>query len=183
LVTRRAPHPEQRPAARPAVRPAALLALLLLAGCANGLAGGLRQSGVVGTPDEFLVLPTRPLEMPSSMAALPPPTPGAPNRVDYQPHQEAIAGLSGRPGVPGNADGSALVASAGPRDPAIRTTLAAEDAEWRQGNHGRLLERLTSKDQETVIYGPMILDPAAAFQALRAAGVAVPAASPQFLDQ
>lgn len=157
-----------------------LLALaLLLGGCQEGgVAGGLRSAGVAGKPDEFMVLPTRPLEMPSDLASLPPPTPGQPNRVDSRPHAEAIAGLTGRPGVPGNADGSALVAAAGPRDPAVRGELAAEDAEWRRTHRGRLLERMIIRDPDVVVYGPMVLDAPITFDVMRGAGVAVPAASP-----
>lgn len=161
-----------------------VMAALLLAGCGEGgVAGGLRRAGVTSKPDEFMVLPTRPLEMPSNFAALPPPTPGAPNRVDVQPHAEAVAGLSGRPGVAGNADGAALVAAAGPRDPAIRAELAAEDAHWRATHHGRLLERWFSKDREALVYRPMVLNAPGTFDQMRAAGVGVPAATPQALSE
>jgi hypothetical protein len=163
---------------------ALLAAMLALGGCAEGgLAGSLRAAGVAGTPDEFMVLPTRPLEMPANLAPLPPPTPGVPNRVDYQPLAEAVAGLSGRPGAPGNADGSALVAAAGPRDPSVRAELAVEDAEWRRTHRGRLLERLVVRDRELVAYGPMVLDAPLEFERMRASGVAVPAATPRALDQ
>ena len=75
-------------AARALAWAALVVAPLALAGCAEGgLAGGLRAAGVQGTPDEFMVLPTRPLEMPENLSALPPPTPGAVNRVDYRPQQ------------------------------------------------------------------------------------------------
>jgi Protein of unknown function (DUF3035) len=148
---------------------ALLAAVLALGGCAEGgLAGSLRAAGVAGTPDEFMVLPTRPLEMPANLAALPPPTPGRPNRVDYQPLGEAIAGLSGRPGAPGNADGGALVAAAGPRDPNVRAELAVEDAEWRRTHRGRLLERLTSRDRDALVYRPMVLDAPLEFERMRA---------------
>ena len=161
-----------------------LLAALALGGCAEGgLAGGLRRAGIAGTPDEFMVLPTRPLEMPSNLAALPPPTPGTANRVDLQPHAEAIAGLTGRPGAPGNADGAVLVAKAGPRDPNVRGELAAEDAEWRATHHGRLLERWFSKDRETLVYRPMVLNAPETFEQVRAAGVGVPAATPRALSE
>jgi hypothetical protein len=161
-----------------------LAAAVALAGCGDGgLAGGLRAAGVAGKPDEFMVLPTRPLEMPANLAALPPPTPGRPNRVDYQPIPEAIAGLSGRPGAAGNADGSALVAVAGPRDPSVRAELAAEDAEWRRTHRGRLLERLTARDREALVYRPMVLDAPLEFERMRASGVGVPAASPEALDE
>lgn len=162
---------------------ATLVAALALAGCSGGLAGSLRSAGVAGKPDEFMVLPTRPLEMPADLASLPAPQPGTPNRVDYQPRQEAIAGLSGRPGVPGNADGAALVVAAGPRDPNVRGALAAEDAEWRRVHRGRLLERWIIRDPSVVSYAPMVLDVPLAFEQARAAGKAVPAASPQALDQ
>lgn len=154
---------------------------LTLAGCAEGgLAGGLRAAGVGDPPDEFLVLPTRPLEMPENLAALPPPTPGAPNRVDYRPHAEAIAGLTGRP-APVTANGAALVAAAGPRDPNVRAELAVADAEWRRTHRGRLLERLFSRDREALVYRPMVLSAPDAFERMRASGAAVPAAPPAAL--
>jgi len=163
----------------------ALVAAAPLAGCKgqNTLAGGLRSAGVGGSPDEFMVLPTRPLEMPASLAALPPPTPGAPNRVDYQPKAEAIAGLTGRSGGIATTNGAVLVARAGPRDPAIRSELAGEDVAWRQSHHGLLLPRLIAKDKDTVTYGPMLLDAPAEFERLRAQGVQVPAAPPSALGQ
>jgi hypothetical protein len=170
--------------ATPALAWAAMvLAPLALGGCAEGgLAGGLRAAGVQGTPDEFMVLPTRPLEMPENLSALPPPTPGAANRVDYRPRQEAVAGLTGRPAV-NTASGAALVAAAGPRDPSIRNELAAEDAEWRATHQGLLLERVFSRDREALVYQPMVLDAPAEFDRMRARGVEVPAAPPAALDQ
>ena len=55
--------------ARQAIAIAAAMAMALaLAGCqSGGLAGNLR--GVRTTPNEFLVLPTKPLEMPKDLAA------------------------------------------------------------------------------------------------------------------
>jgi hypothetical protein len=160
-----------------------LIVPLALAGCGEGgLAGGLRAAGVAGKPDEFMVLPTKPLEMPQDLAALPAPALGTPNRVDYRPHQEAIAGLTGRPGAPGNADGTVLVAKAGPSAPQIRQTLAVEDVTWRETHNGRLLERLFSKDKRALVYRPMVLDDAAAFDAARAAGIGVPPAPPAVLE-
>ncbi len=157
---------------------------LVLAGCGEaGVAGALRDSGVGGTPDEFMVLPTRPLEMPADVAALPPPTPGAANRVDQQPHAEAIAGLTGRQGPAGTADGSALVARAGGADPQIRGRLAAEDADWRANNRGLLFERWTARDPEALVYRDMKLDSPAAFEAARARGLRVPAPPPSVLGE
>jgi hypothetical protein len=184
LAAPAAPSTTARPPAGTATAGMLLAAVLALAGCGDGgLAGGLRAAGIAGKPDEFMVLPTRPLEMPANLAALPPPTPGQPNRVDYQPIPEAIAGLSGRPGAPGNADGAALVAAAGPRDPSVRAELAVDDAEWRRTHRGRLLERLTARDREALVYRPMVLDAPGEFERMRASGVGVPAASPEALEQ
>jgi hypothetical protein len=160
-----------------------LLAPMLLLGCGDGgLAGGLRRAGIATKPDEFMVLPTRPLEMPQNLAALPPPTPGVPNRVDYRPHAEAIAGLTGAPGPAGNADGAVLVATAGPATPGIRQTLAVEDAEWRATHRGLLIPRLLSKDRDALTYQPMVLNAPETFVRMRAAGVQVPAAPPAAVE-
>ncbi len=162
---------------------ALMLVPLAVSGCGEGgLAGGLRSAGVAGSPDEFLVLPTRPLEMPENLSALPPPTPGAVNRVDYRPKAEAVAGLTGRPG-PTTTSGAALVARAGPRDPGVRTELAAEDIEWRQTHHGLFLERVLSKDRDEVVYRPMILDAPEEYDQLRDQGVRQPAVPPAALKQ
>ena len=50
-----------------------------------------------GGPDEFAILPTKPLEMPEDMAALPDPTPGGSNRADATPEADAYAALGGNP--------------------------------------------------------------------------------------
>lgn len=157
----------------------------LLAGCGDGgLAGGLRSAGVASTPDEFMVLPTKPLEMPENLAArpLPPPTTGAANRVDQNPRAEALAGLTGRPTV-ATASGAALIARTGQGAPGIRATLAAEDSVWRSENRGRLLERAFSRDREALIYRDMTLNAGAEFERLRARGVRIPPAPPTMLGQ
>ena len=161
---------------------APILAPLALAGCGEGgLAGGLRSAGIAGKPDEFMVLPTRPLEMPENFTALPPPTPGAVNRVDYRPHTEAVAGLTGRPRSQGSG-GGALVAAAGPRDPAVRTAarpggrgLAADPprAAARSG--------CSASDREALVYQPMVLNAPEPSTTQRAQGRRVPAAPPAAL--
>jgi hypothetical protein len=162
---------------------ALMLAPLALGGCAEGgLAGSLRAAGVAGKPDEFMVLPTRPLEMPQNLSALPPPTPGAVNRVDYRPRAEAIAGLTGRPPT-GGASAGPLLARTGQGAPGIRATLAAEDVAWRETHQGLLLERAFTRDRSALVYREMVLDAPAEFQRLRAVGVQVPAAPPDMLGQ
>lgn len=104
------------------------------------------RSGTAG-PDEFSILPSKPLEMPEDLAALPEPTPGGTNRTDLDPFADIATALGGKKpaagtGIPG-ADG-ALVAHAsrqGVKED-IRTVAAAEDLEHRKRNKGRVLERL-----------------------------------------
>ena len=134
-----------------------------------------------GTPDEFMVLPTRPLEMPQNLAALPPPTPGAVNRVDYRPHTEAVAGLTGRPGPAGS--GGARAGRRGrparPGDPhrssPRRTWSGARPTTGGCSSAG------SARDREALIYRPMVLDAPDAFEQQRARGRQVPAAPPAAL--
>lgn len=157
---------------------------MILGGCSDGgVAGALRSSGVTSTPDEFLVLPTRPLEMPDNLAALPVPTPGQPSRVEYQPEAVAVAGLTGQEVSARTASGAALLARAGvaSNDPLIRQRLAEEDAAYRANHRGRLLERVFTPNRETLVYREMILDPGATYEAMRARGISVPAPPPDYL--
>ncbi len=125
------------------------LALAMLAGCASrdGEPILMHAAQAHRGPDEFAILPTRPLQAPPDYRSLPEPTPGGRNLVDPDPHADAYAALGGRApavgaGVPA-ADG-ALLAHAGRHgvQPDIREQLAAEDLRFRQRYRGRVLERL-----------------------------------------
>jgi hypothetical protein len=154
-------------------------AALTLSGCAGNREPQLMNVTQPGDgPDEFGILPTRPLEMPQDLAQLPPPTPGGPNRTDVQPQADAIAALGGNPaavtrsGTIPAADG-ALVSSASRYGvtPGIRETLAAEDLEFRRQNDGRLLERLFNANVYFQAYAPLSLDQQAELERWRARGV------------
>ena len=127
-------------------------------------------------PDEFSIVPNKPLELPTDLAALPSPTPGGSNRVDQTPLEDAVAALGGNPavvargGVPAN-DG-AIVNHAGRfgTAPAIREQLAAEDLEYRRRNNGRVLERLFSVNVYHRAYEPMALDQYGELERWRRAG-------------
>lgn len=161
--------------------------LLLVAGsslgaCSHDVSDGELRSA--SSPDEFMILPTKPLEMPSNTASLPPPTPGARNLVDYSPREEAVASLTGKEtAVAGTASGAALVARSGPIDPTIRGRLAQEDVTYRDDHQGKLLPRLFARSEDDVVYGTVTLDPASEYERLRAQGVAVPPAPPKLLEQ
>ncbi len=134
-------------------------------------------------PDEFSILPTRPLEMPADLSSLPPPNPGGVNRVDPQPEVDIVRALGGNPAAAvarGTADGAIVThASRMGRDDNIRAQLAAEDLAIRQRNRGRLLERVFSVNVYHRAYEAMWLDKYAELERWRRAGVRTPSAPPR----
>lgn len=133
-------------------------------------------------PNEFLVAPAKPLETPPDRAALPPPTPGAANRADATPLDDAIVALGGRPGAGATGDAALLAhVSRFGRDPDIRATLASEDLAFRQANPGRVMERLFNVNRYFAIYSGQALDQQAERARLAAAGVPTPTAPPAAL--
>ncbi len=153
----------------------ALATVLGLSACG----GGAANRG----PDEFAILPTRPLQMPPDLGALPAPTPGGANRVDAQPLSDAAIALGGNPaavaGGPSAADAAILAhAQRHGVSPAIRGELAAEDQEYRARNRGRVLERVFNVSVYDRAYGAQTLDPHAELERWRAAGARTPGAPP-----
>lgn len=134
-------------------------------------------------PDEFAVVPNRPLERPSAeMTVLPPPTPGAQNRADLTPLADAVVALGGRPAggnvVPGS--DAAMVSYAARRgvEPGVRQTLANEDAATRRRQGRRDLFRIGVNDDYTMAYKKQWLDADAERIRLEQAGVRTPSAPP-----
>ena len=132
-------------------------------------------------PDEFAVLPTKPLEMPEDVAALPEPTPGGTNRTDPTPEADAIAALGGNAAVLSRASGDGALVAYARRfgsDPNIRPQLAEADLEFRRRNDGRLLERLFNVNVYFRAYEEMSLDQHRELARLRRAGIRTPAVPP-----
>lgn len=172
------------PSSRNVLRLGAALALAaLVAGCGGGRGEPeLLNIRGDGTPDEFGILPTAPLEEPSSYASLPQPTPGGRNRVDPQPEAEAVAALGGRPGVAASRAGDAALLAATGRfgvTPNIRSQLAAEDLSFRQRNRGLPLDRLFNRNVYFDAYRSQSLDQYRELQRFRAAGIPTPAPPPE----
>lgn len=133
-------------------------------------------------PDEFAIVPNRPLEQPRNLAELPPPTPGGTNRSDVDPFGDAVRALGGRPGgESAPVRGQALIAHTTRFGvaPGIRAQLAAEDRAFRERNRGRLLERLFSNTTYFGAYERQSLDQYGELDRLRAAGIRTPAAPPE----
>lgn len=126
-------------------------------------------------PDEFAILPSRPLEMPADTASLPAPTPGGANRADLTPTRDAVVALGGNPAAlsRGSTGDAALLNYTGRygRDANIRAELAAADLQFRRDNDGRLLERLFNVNIYYQAYEPFELDQYAELERLRRAGV------------
>ena len=164
-----------------------LMAAVLVAGC-----GGARDDEVSlrkirhkgNGPDEFSIIPGKPLEMPGDVAALPEPVPGGPNRTDQDPVADGIAALGGNAGARSAAAPSAAHAGLRDhaarydRDPAIRQTLVAEDRELRRQYGNVNLLRFLPSDDYTQAYKDQWLDAHAEERRLRRAGVRTPAAPP-----
>ena len=164
-----------------------LLAALALA--ALGACGGPREPDLLTFargdegPEEFGIVPNRPLEAPESYAVLPTPTPGGANRADQTPLSDAVAALGGNPaagagGVPAGDAGLVTYAARGGVDPAIRAELAAADLEFRRDSQGRILERLFSVNVYNRAYARFELDQYAELLRWRRAGVRTPSAPP-----
>lgn len=156
-------------------RPLTALIFVTLLGACGGGDKGLRDLRNPGNgPDEFSVLPVKPLEMPATLNTLPPPVTGAPNRVDTSPVAEGIAALGGRAGA--GATDNALIAAASrfgvPQG--TRDTVTAEDTDLRTLASG-LFRR---GGRYFGAYADQALDAQAELARLRAAGVQTVTAPP-----
>jgi hypothetical protein len=160
----------------------AVVAVLVLSACGNGTPELMNLRTGEG-PDEFGIVPPKPLAMPESLNDLPTPTPGGGNRTDRRPEDEAAIALGGKPGAAGGipAADSALVSNAARFgvESGIRSTLAAEDLEWRRDNNGRILERLFNVNVYYRAYRDQRLDQQAEKDRWRAAGARTSSAPPR----
>ncbi len=156
-----------------------ILAVVLMSACANTDRSlrDLRAAG--GGPDEFAVIPQRPLTLPPT-TSLPEPTPGGANLADPNPKAEAIAALGGSRaaqfagGIP--ARDNALIAQTSRYGvtPNIRGELAATDKAFRDGKSRLNIFNPLGRDRYFPAYASQALDARAELARLRAAGVAVP---------
>ncbi|MBC6442281.1 MAG: DUF3035 domain-containing protein [Rhodobacteraceae bacterium] len=164
-----------------------MLIVLTLAACdtSQGI-GRLFATNIAQAdgPDEFSILPTKPLEQPENYTELPIPQAGGPNLVDSQPEQDAVAALGGNPSSltstvirPG--EGTLLaVAERRGRDTGIREVLTREDADWRANRQPRLLERWFGTDTYFRTYENQTIQARSVAEHLRHSGVRVPVAPP-----
>ena len=166
------------------MRRAILLAVVhALGACSRGEPDLINFRASQEGPDEFGVVPTKPLvleDLPQEVAALPAPTPGGPNLTDPTPVSDAYAALGGSAAAARRgADGGIVnYASRNGVDPNIRAQLAVDDAAYRQQRRGRLLERLFGVTTYYGAYSRQSLDQYGELQRVRSAGLSNPAAPP-----
>ena len=169
------------------VKPILLLALaasVALSACARKDGGMMALRATGAGPDEFAILPTKPLTMPKTYAELPDPTPGGSNITDPTPHADAVKALGGNPkhltrdGIPRGDQGVVAAASRYGVSSNIRGVLAEEDKEFRSKNRGRVLERLFGVTVYFSAYESQTLNRHNELKRMRRAGVRTPAAPP-----
>lgn len=135
-------------------------------------------------PDEFAIIPGKPLQKPESYSALPAPNPGGPSRTDQNPKADGIAALGGNPeaaaktGVAPSDAGLVRHAARYGTDPAIRQRLRAEDDEIRRNYGRRNILRIGPRDNYTDAYKRQWLDSDVEQERMRRAGVRTPTAPP-----
>ncbi|MCF3592600.1 DUF3035 domain-containing protein [Rhodobacteraceae bacterium LMO-12] len=168
--------------------------ILILILAATGLAGcagyerdiTLRNLQAPGNgPDEFSILPGKPLEQPKSFTELPAPTPGATNLTDRNPKADGIAALGGRPerltpqGVPGSDGALVRHASRNGVDPTVRETLAAQDEDFRRRQSRFTKLRIARQDLYNKVYKRETLNARREMNRYRrSTGVRTPSAPP-----
>jgi hypothetical protein len=161
----------------------AIAAMVTLAACAGDRDPQLMNLRSGQGPDEFAIVPPKPLELPENLGELPDPSPGGFNRTDQNPEADAVVALGGKPGAAGGipSGDSALYAHAARFgvDGGIRGTLASEDLDWRRDNNGRILERLFNVNVYYKAYRKQRLDQQAELARWRALGVRTSSAPPR----
>lgn len=172
------------------------LPLILLACMGLTACGGVKRDPdrdfalhkIVNTsngPDEFTIVPGKPLQAPPSFVELPQPTPGGSNLTDQTPNADAVAALGGNPaaledrGV-GASDGALVTAAArNGVDPTIRESLAAEDEEFRYRKWFFSRLRIFGSDEYFRAYSKETLDRHQTQEVWRRAGAPTPSAPPE----
>jgi hypothetical protein len=161
---------------------AAILALSACSGDKNPQLMNIRSQ--TRSPDEFAILPSKPLQLPEDLVALPEPTPGGANITDPTPEADAVAALGGNPaavtrsGIAAADGGLVGYSSRFGTSASIREQLAAEDLEFRRRNNGRPLERLFNVNVYFKAYRKQALDQHAELERWRRAGVRTVGAPP-----
>lgn len=161
-----------------------ILMLGLVAACGSKDKPLTRIKKTGNGPDEFLIIPGKPLQAPESYSALPAPTPGGSNLTDQNPLADGVNALGGNAGVlatagiPSTDAGLVRHASRYGVQAGIRQTLRTEDAQVRR-RHGRVnIFNIGPTDDYTQAYRRQWLNSSSETRRLRRSGITVPSAPP-----
>lgn len=165
----------------------ACIAATFLSGCGDtqsGIGKLFSKSNNDAGPDEFAILPTKPLELPKDLANLPEPDLGGPNLVDPKPKHDAVAALGGRPDrldsdrINGGEGALLAAATRFGTGANIRGVLATEDKQFRKDNGPKLFERWFGTDIYFRRYEPQTLAARRELARMRRIGARTPTAPP-----
>jgi hypothetical protein len=163
-----------------------VLALILtVSACGNGAPRLLRAGENNAGPDEFAILPAKPLQTPASFTDLPEPTPNATNITDPSPRANAIVALGGNPAVltrTGIPVSDVTLLSQVQRfgvAPNIRADLSEADLAFRRRKGALFFTGWFNRNRYFSAYRGQSLNQQREFERLRAAGVLTPSAPPR----
>ncbi|UWQ91206.1 DUF3035 domain-containing protein [Aliisedimentitalea scapharcae] len=163
-----------------------LVGAIAVSGCAQKGLRDLRPNGP--GPDEFMVLPNKPLTPPTNYSALPAPTPGGGNLVDPTPKADLVAALGGRSSaldpnaaIPGSDGALVTAASRYGVEPGVRSSLATEDAAYRKRARRTGRIKLFPVDRYAQAYRKESLNPFNETEKFRRSGFGTPSAPPSDL--
>ncbi|MCH2094292.1 MAG: DUF3035 domain-containing protein [Rhodobacteraceae bacterium] len=143
-----------------------------------------RLTSVGTSPEEFSIVPLKPLEEPQDYTTLPEPIKGGRSRTDPTPKADVVAALGGNParltatGIP--ASDTALInrTSRFGVTSDIRESLAEADEDFRR-RKSLFTWKLIPEDEYTNAYRREVLDGYAELRRFRLLGVRTPAAPPK----
>lgn len=166
-------------------RPLGIIMLIAAVGIAGCSKTGLRDLRAPGPgPDEFMILPVKPLTAPQDYSVLPTPDPNGGNLVDQNPIADAAVAMGGRAdvaesGAIGAADG-ALISAATRHgvESDVRENLAEADAKFRKRQTRMTRFRLFPVDRYEQAYRRQALEPFPENERYRAAGAGTPTSPP-----
>ena len=143
-----------------------------LTACAGGSQG----------PDEFGVLPTTPLQYPKNLSELPEPNLSGQNLADKRPIDDVINALGGnadlqkKSKIKKNEKPLLKAVSRFGITPDIRMITASEDADFREKNKAKVLERLVGVNTYKIRYRSQRLDAERELERLNKLGIRTPIA-------
>lgn len=161
------------------------IAALALSACGSGEPRLLNVGAAADSPEEFAILPSQPLQAPSSYVDLPAPNSGGTNLIDPNPKADAVAALGGNPNVLSRSgipvSDNALLSHTGRYgiQANIRTELASADVKLRKRNSAGLFRGFLGGNRYFAAYRRQSLDQYAELERLRVAGIKTPSAPPK----